>query len=217
MRRVARDYVKYSFIGQWINRFRLRMLQIKWIWNNKENETIPVVRFNPELVKVGKCSYGELNVVSFGDKTKLIIGNYVSISEEVTFLLDVEHYTDKLSTYPFRVKILHECQFEAFSKGDIVVEDDVWIGYGATIMSGVHIGKGAVIASGAVVVKDVPAYAIVGGVPAKLIRYRFDNETIKQISMFDFELIDKAFVQEHLSSFYGDISEFDLKDFTKEQ
>lgn len=132
MRRVARDYVKYSVIRQWINRFRLRMLQFKWIRSNKENETIPVMRFNPETVKVGKGSYGELKVVSFGDKTKLTIGNYVSISEDVTFLLDVEHYTNKVSTYPFRVKILHECQFEAFSKGDIVVDDDVWIGYGAS-------------------------------------------------------------------------------------
>ena len=69
MRRVARDYVKYSFIGQWINRFRLRTLQFKWIRANKDNETIPMTRFNPKTVRVGKGSYGELNVVSFGDRT----------------------------------------------------------------------------------------------------------------------------------------------------
>ena len=62
---------------------------------------------------------------------------------------------------------------EAFGKGDIIVEDDVWIGYGAVIMSGVTIKQGAVIAAGSVVVKDVPAYSIVGGAPAKIIKYRF--------------------------------------------
>jgi acetyltransferase-like isoleucine patch superfamily enzyme len=202
MRRVARDYVKYSFIGQWINRFRLRILQFKWIRINKENETIPMSRFNPETVKVGKGSYGELNVVSFGDKTKLTIGNFVSISEKVTFLLDVEHYTNKVSTYPFRVKILHECQFEAFSKGDIVVDDDVWIGYGATIMSGVHIGKGAVIASGAVVVKDVPPYAIVGGVPAKVIKYRFPEDIREKIGGLDFNKLTGEKIAKHIEELY---------------
>jgi acetyltransferase-like isoleucine patch superfamily enzyme len=178
------------------------MLQFKWIRSNKENETIPVVRFNPETVKVGKGSYGELNVVSFGDKTKLTIGNYVSISEDVTFLLDVEHYTDRLSTYPFRVKILHECQFEAFSKGDIIVDDDVWIGYGATIMSGVHIGKGAVIASGAVVVKDVPPYAIVGGVPAKVIKYRFPDDVKEKVERLDFNKLTSEKIAKHIEELY---------------
>lgn len=206
MRRVARDYVKYSFIGQWINRLRLRMLQFKWIRSNKENETIPVARFNPKTVKVGKGSYGELNVVSFGDKTKLTIGNYVSISEDVTFLLDVEHYTDKVSTYPFRVKILHECQFEAFSKGDIVVDDDVWIGYGATIMSGVRIGKGAVIASGAVVVKDIPPYAIAGGVPARVIKYRFPEDIIESVQHVDFSRFDKEIISNCIDTLYQSIS-----------
>lgn len=202
MRRVVRNYVKYSFIGQWINRVRLRMLQFKWIRSNKENETIPVARFNPETVKVGVGSYGELNVVSFGDKTKLTIGNYVSISEDVTFLLDVEHYTDKISTYPFRVKVLHECQFEAFSKGDIVIDDDVWIGYGATIMSGVHIGKGAMIASGAVVVKDVPPYEIAGGVPARTIKYRFPADIREKVGKLDFEKLTRDKIEKNIEKLY---------------
>ena len=73
----------------------------------------------------------------------MTIGNYVSIAENVYFLLDVEHYIDHISTYPFRVKLLQECKSESFAKGNIVVEDDVWIGFGAVIMSGVTIGKGA--------------------------------------------------------------------------
>lgn len=206
MRRVARDYVKYSLIGQWINRFRLRILQFKWIWNNKENETIPMTRFNPETVKVGKGSYGELNVVSFGDKTKLTIGNYVSISEKVTFMLDVEHYTDRISTYPFRVKMLKECKFEAFSKGDIIVDDDVWIGYGATIMSGVHIGKGAVIAAGAIVTKNVPPYAIVGGVPSKVIKYRFPEDIREKVRKLDFSKLSRGKIDKYIKELYQPVA-----------
>lgn len=202
MRQIARDYLKYSFIGQWINRVRLRALQFKWIRNNNENETIPVSRFNLDSVTVGKCTYGELNVVSFGDKSKLSIGNYVSISENVTFLLDVEHYTDRISTYPFRAKLLRACQFEAFSKGDIVVEDDAWIGYGATIMSGVSIGKGAIIAAGAVVTRDVPAYAIVGGIPAKVIRYRFPEEVREKAERLDFDKLNKEIISNNLELLY---------------
>lgn len=63
-------------------------------------------------------------------------------------------------------------------KGDTVIGNDVWIGYNATIMPGIHIGDGEIIATNAVVTKDVPSYSIVGGNPAKLIRYRFDEETI---------------------------------------
>ena len=67
------------------------------------------------------------------------------------------------------------------NKGDIVIDNDVWIGYEAVIMAGVHIGDGAVIASRAVVTKDVPPYTIVGGTPAKEIRKRFDENTIVQL------------------------------------
>lgn len=67
------------------------------------------------------------------------------------------------------------------NKGDIVIGNDVWIGYEAVVMAGVHIGDGAIIASRAVVTKDVPPYTIVGGTPAKKIRLRFDEDTIAQL------------------------------------
>lgn len=188
MRRIIRDSIRVSIIGHLINYIRLRLLQFRWMFRNKDNETIPVSIFDLNLVSVGKFSYGKLDVVSFGDRTRLFIGSYVSISEKVTFLLDVEHYSDRVSTYPFRVKLLHECQFEAFSKGDIVIEDDVWIGYGATIMSGVHIGKGAIVAAGAVVTRSVPEYAIVGGIPARVIKYRFDENI--RVKLSDFSICD---------------------------
>lgn len=211
MRNVLRDLFKYSFIGQWLIRVRLRMFQAKWIQKNKNNQTIPVSRFDPELVSVGDGTYGELNVVSFGKSTKLKIGSYCSISEDVTFLLDVEHRTDTVSSYPFRVKMLHESQFEAFSKGDITVDDDVWMGYGVTVMSGVHIGKGAVVASGAVVTKDIPAYAIAGGMPAKVIRYRFDEETIKTVSKLDYSRLNQECVKAHVDELYASVADLDAE------
>ena len=67
------------------------------------------------------------------------------------------------------------------NKGDIVIGNDVWIGYEAVIMAGVHIGNGAIIAARAVVTKDIPPYTIVGGVPARLIRKRFDEEVIREL------------------------------------
>ena len=157
------------------------------------------------MVEVGKASYGDLNIISFANNAKLIIGTFVSIAQEVSFILDAEHYTNHLSTYPFKVKYLGIEKQEAFSKGNIVVEDDVWIGYRSTIMSGVHIGKGAIIAAGSLVTKDVPAYAIVGGVPAKVIKYRFDNSICNILKKIDLSKLNKVFVEQNLEALYKQI------------
>ena len=89
---------------------------------------------------------------------------------------------------------------------DIVVGDDVWFGFRSTIMSGVHIGQGAIIAAGAVVTKDVPPYAIVGGVPAKIIRYRFANEVISELMKVDFEKVDRSYCEKNIEQMYSQIN-----------
>ena len=216
MRNVTRDTLKYSIFGRIAVKVRLHFFRHQWIKKNKHNQTIPFNYFNPELVQVGKETYGELNVISYGINTKLTIGSYCSISNDVVFLLDVEHHIDTLSTYPFKVKIIGECRYEAFSKGDIVIEDDVWIGYGAMIMSGVRVGQGAVIAAGAVVTKDVPPYSVVGGIPAKILKYRFDEEIRKRLNKFDFSNLDVEVIKNNIELLYKPVDSCLLERQNKE-
>ena len=121
-------------------------------------------------------------------KEKLIIGKFCSIACGTKFLFNCANHTLKsLSTYTFPL-FYEEWELEKSNittawdnKGNIVIGNDVWIGYEAVIMAGVHIGDGAIIAARAVVTKDVPPYTIVGGTPAKEIRKRFDAEVIEQL------------------------------------
>ncbi len=163
----------------------------KWKKLNKNNFVTPKNIFPIDIVEVGDYSYGPLNVRTWGSyNEKLIIGSFVSIAEDVLFLLGGNHNIETFSTYPFKVMILGEKK-EAWSKGPIIVEDDVWIGTRAIILSGVRIGQGAIIAAGSVVTKDVPPYSIVGGNPAKIIKYRFDKNLIDLIKTKDIQLILK--------------------------
>ena len=123
-------------------------------------------------------------------REKLIIGKFCSIACGTKFLFNCANHTLKsLSTYTFPL-FYEEWELEKSNittawdnKGDIVIGNDVWIGYEAVIMAGVHIGDGAIIAARAVVTKDVPPYTIVGGTPAKEIRKRFDADVIQQLLM----------------------------------
>lgn len=119
------------------------------------------------------------------NQDKLIIGKFCSIACGARFIFNsANHSLSSLSTYPFPI-FFEEWNLDGKdiknawdNKGDIVIGNDVWIGYEAVILAGVTIGDGAVIGTRAVVTKDVPPYTIVGGVPAKPIRKRFSQEII---------------------------------------
>nr|WP_025740925.1 CatB-related O-acetyltransferase [Aquimarina pacifica] len=110
-----------------------------------------------------------------------IIGDNVIIGNHVAFVGKYDHNYKEIGV-PIRLASqIRDADYNWFGlNSKVIVEDDVWIGYGAIIMSGIHIGKGAIIAAGSVVTKDVEAYAIVGGNPAKLLKYRFNKDEILQ-------------------------------------
>jgi len=128
-------------------------------------------------------------------KVKLVIGKFCALAFETRFLMTGDHKLDAISTYPFPI---FQCGWESVFaieelpvKGDIIVGNDVWFGYNTITKNGVTIGDGAIIAANAVVVKDVPAYAVVAGNPAKVVKMRFDDQAIQRllkIAWWDWEI-----------------------------
>ena len=148
-------------------------------------ETQPVsamTALNPQYAKysIGDWTYGAPIVQCWNQDATLSIGKFCSIADGAMILLGGEHRPDWVTTYPFRELVFDRPEVAAigYSKGDVSVGNDVWLGYNSLILSGVTISHGAIIAAGAVVTKDVPAYAIVGGNPAKIIRYRIPESLI---------------------------------------
>jgi virginiamycin A acetyltransferase len=150
----------------------------------------------------GPDKFEEHNVLYNYDfsKVKLVIGKFCAIAAETKFLMTGDHKLDAVSTYPFPIfGNGWESAFDVHNlpvKGDIIVGHDVWFGYDCLVMNGVTIGNGAIIATRAVVKKDVPAYSIVAGNPAKVVKMRFDDLTIARLERiawwdWDIEKINK--------------------------
>lgn len=134
----------------------------------------------------GKYTYGTPTILWKNKDAKLIVGNFCSIADGVKIYLGGNHRTDWVTTYPFGH--VSKSIFNKFNghghpstKGDVIIGNDVWIGNNVTIMSGVTIGDGVVIANNSHVVKNVEPYSLVGGNPAKLIKYRFSQEQIEKL------------------------------------
>lgn len=174
-----------------IEPLRIFIFNYKWIKRNKHNRTFAGNRFDINKVVVGIETYGKINVFSYNDINCgiLKIGNYCCIARSVNFLLSGNHDYKKFSMYPFS-KIFFNTNYDG-SKGDIIIEDDVWIGENVTVLSGSKIGQGALVAAGAVICGDVPPYAIVGGVPAKILKYRFSDDIIELLKNIKFNELSK--------------------------
>ena len=131
---------------------------------------------------VGRFTYGVPRVLAFGpDAPRVTIGAFCSISEGVEIVLNGNHRTDWVTTYPFRLQLQMPGMLRdghPGSRGPVVIGNDVWIARGAMILSGVSIGDGAVVGARAVVTRDVPAYGVVAGNPAQLVKTRFPAESV---------------------------------------
>jgi acetyltransferase-like isoleucine patch superfamily enzyme len=149
-----------------------------------------------DRLEIGRHSYGHPLVRWYpGDDESLRvrIGSYVAIADDVVMMIGGEHRPDWISTFPFRIRFEMPGAYEdghPASKGDITIGNDVWIGRGARLLSGVSVGDGAVIGAYAVVGKDVRPYAVVAGNPAREIRRRFEDrqiEALQRIRWWDWD------------------------------
>jgi chloramphenicol O-acetyltransferase type B len=133
--------------------------------------------------RIGRGSYGDLKVLDFGEGSTLSIGSYCSFAVGAQVFLGGEHRVDWVSTYPFSAirREFSDIKGHPRTRGNVVIGNDVWFGREAMVMSGVTIGDGAVIGARALVTKDVPAYAIVAGSPATLVRFRFPPEIVERL------------------------------------
>jgi acetyltransferase-like isoleucine patch superfamily enzyme len=141
--------------------------------------------FAPLGYQAGDFTYGIPSVWRWDEPATLVIGKYCSLSIEIVILLGGNHRSDFVTTYPFSTIAdwpeASGIEGHPSSKGDVRIGNDVWIGMGALILSGVTIGDGAVIAARAVVSGDVPPYAIVAGNPARVVRMRFPDDVVRQL------------------------------------
>lgn len=195
-----------EIISEIKNKLLLWMHVRKYKIKNKHNFTIPLNIFNINKVVVGNYSYGFINLTDHADSRSILkIGNYCSIAPDVKFILGGEHEIDNASTYPFKVK-LGLAKNEARDKGSIIIKDDVWIGANCIVLSGVTVNQGAILAAGSVVTKSVPAYAIVGGNPAKVIKFRHSPEIICKLIEIDYSNIKKQEIIDEVDIWYKKIT-----------
>lgn len=135
-------------------------------------------------VIMGAHSYGKPKILNWYESDTYEIGKFCCFADRVTIFTGGNHRVDWITTYPLRVKFnLHGAGRDGHpsSKGRTVIGNDVWVGRGAVILSGVTVGHGAVIAAYSVVSQDVPSYAVVAGNPARLKRYRFSAPQVQAL------------------------------------
>jgi acetyltransferase-like isoleucine patch superfamily enzyme len=160
-------------------------------------------------IEIGRHSYGVRteSVVLPTGRERLVVGNYCSIATGVRFVFG-GHPTDLVSTFPLRTILTKPGANLDALDGEIIIGHDVWIGANALIMPGATIGNGVIVAAGAVVTSDVAPYSIVGGVPARHIRYRFDQGTIDALQRIAWWNWPDAVILGRLAEFYGSVPEF---------
>jgi virginiamycin A acetyltransferase len=192
-----------------LSQIRLAWFKRKWRKSNTHNFTTVKNVFPIDLVSVGKMTYGTIDINFFSHPEEgLQIGNYVSIGGNVLFLLGGNHQFDCFTCYPLYSKLFRTNPlYDAHTKGKIIIEDEVWIGSSVIVLSGVRIGKGSIIAAGSVVTTSIPPYTLSGGNPAKIIKSRFDLDTIHLLSGIYLNKIPQDFIKKNIENFYTPVNE----------
>lgn len=132
-------------------------------------------------ISIGEYTYGNPKIIEYGTGSELSIGKFCSIAQDVTILLGGSHTTGWGTTFPFTtmLRVKNNPAAEKPQPAQTTIGNDVWIGYGTLILSGVKIGDGAIIGARTVVSKDIEPYSIVAGNPPKLLKYRYTEKIIK--------------------------------------
>lgn len=155
------------------------------------------------------------SLTSIGRNTKIThssIGKFCAISWNCS-INAIHHPTDRISisAFPYVPHVGNFVSKREQHYQNVIIENDVWIGANSVIMPGVKIGNGAIIGANAVVTKDVPDYAIVGGVPAKVIKYRFNENVISSLLELKWWNLDKAEIKENIKLFQNKLDEHHLQ------
>lgn len=170
---------------------RLAAHRANWRRRNPHNFTTAASLFPADRVRVGAHTYGPLELHFFGHPDESVtIGAFCSIAAGVTMLAGGEHPFDRPSSYPLERHLAAGTDVGSAPKGPISIADDVWIGTGCTILSGVSIGQGAVLGAGSVVATNVPPYAVHAG--GRIVKYRFADEQVAALCRFDWAGLDPA-------------------------